>query len=490
MDEMRPPGQKAIFHNVMPIAGFHDPERDIWGPFVWSEKCFRIRLATDLGPLAVKLCYYGERTPLVIRGSETGKTEILLYRGWYTYPIDLSGLRGADLIFEVGRLIDVPGDARELGMMIRWIKPLGKGCSCDQLTRVLQNKVLNESEFAQGQSLLKSFPTKLRINTATECSMDAYCAYCDWDRTKDDERRSDFKFDMKTLEELGSFYALADEIVDNSYGEPLLYSHFGAFVDAFDRTFKSFEAGTNGLLLNAENRKKLLGKDVLLYVSADASTAEGFSRYRKADFQQLIDSLRELCQERQAHHELPKVIMSFIAMKSTVSDLGPFLDLMNEVGVDGTKVIYLDPDSYLRTKIVDRDGFSFDYDAELLSWPELEALKTRVRELAREKGTTVITRMDFGEEEAACGGPLCSDPWKNIHVLERGVVACLFSRNTPVAYWSERGDRTVEQFLADVWNGERYREIREKLSSGTLADLCKQSLSCPLVRKRMESDGE
>jgi len=481
-------GNTAIYHSVEPIEGFHEIERDIWGPFVWAKKCFRIRLLDGVKQLVVKLCYYEEGESLVIRGSLSGKTEIELYMGWNTYPVDISGFEGPDLLFDISRLIDVPEDSRELGLMIRWIKPQGKGCSCDQLTRVLQNKALNEEEFAQGETSLDSFPTKLRINTATECSMDSYCAYCDWDRTKHDESKSDFNFNLKTLDELGRFYTLADEIVDNSYGEPLLYPGFAEFVDEFDRSQKSFEFGTNGFLLNPENRKKLLGKETLLYVSADASTAEGFSKYRRADFQQLIDSLRDLCRERKAHHELPKVIMSFVAMKSTVDDLGPFLDLMKDVGVDGTKVIYLDPDPYLRQQVVDRDGFSFDYNAELLSWPELEALRPRARELAREKGVTVITRMDFGEEEAACGGPICSDPWKNIHVLERGIVACLFSRTTPVADWSERGDRTVEQFLMDVWNGDKYREIREKLSAGVLPDLCKQSLSCPLVRKRTERE--
>ncbi len=480
---------QAIFRNVIPVGGFHEVERDIWGPFVWSEKRFHIRLKNDVGHLVAKLCYYGNGETLAIRANGGGKTEVTLTRGWSTYPIDISGMEGEELEFDISRLIDIPEDSRELGLMIRWIRPVENGLSCDSMIQVLRNKSLNEEEFAQGRIVLDSFPTKLRINTATKCTMDPCCAYCDWDRTKSDEQQSDFEFDLTKLGELGRFYTLADEIVDNSYGEPLFYPHFSEFIHEFDRSLKSFEVGTNGLLLSSGNRKKLLGKEVVLYVSADASTAEGFNRYRKADFHKLINYLRDLCRERKDHNELPKVIMSYVAMKSNIDDLGPFMDLMKDVGVDGTKVIYLDPDPYLQQRTVDRDGFSFDYNAELLNWSELEDLGLQVKELAREKGTTVITRMDFGAEEAACDGPICSDPWKNIHVLDRGVVVCLFSRTNPLARWSERRGRSLERFLRDVWNDERYQGLRADLAQGRLPELCRKSLSCPLVRKRLQGSG-
>lgn len=486
-DRMTNPGTRAIFGEIGTVTGFHETERDIWGPFVWTGKRFRIRLGNERTHLAARLCWYGDGQSMEIRASGGGTTSLNLVRGWNTYPIDLTGLQGDELEFEMDRLIDIPEDSRELGVMIRWIRPVTGGVTPESLTDVLRNKTLNEREFARARIELESFPSMLRISTATRCSMDPCCVYCDWDRTKESESQSDFSLNLSNLRELGRFYTLSEEIVDNSYGEPFLYPEFVDFVDEFDRAYKRFEIGTNGFLLGQANRKRLLGKDVTLYVSADASTAEGFNRYRDADFNKLVGYLRDLCRERKEHHDLPRIIMSYVAMKSNVDDLGPFLDLMKDVGVDGTKVIYLDPDPHLEQRVVRRNGYVFDYGAELLSWSELEHLKVRAEQLGREKQVVVINRMDFGAEEAAAGGPICSDPWKNIHVLNRGIVACLFSRNHPVAYWSERGDRTIEQFLLDIWNGEQYRKIRDALARGELPDLCRKSLSCPIVRKRMES---
>ena len=91
------------------------------------------------------------------------------------------------------------------------------------------------------------------------------------------------------------------KVVDNSYGEPMLKDSFWDYVHEFERSLKYFEFGTNGSLLHSENRKRLLGKNAVLYVSADAADPERFSRYRNSDFSQLMENLKSLCEERAAH---------------------------------------------------------------------------------------------------------------------------------------------------------------------------------------------
>lgn len=474
---------QTIFYGLQPEAeGIHERERDIWGPFVWTRRCFTVRRSVEIDHYAVKLCYYGRHGKLII-SDNARKEEFTLHKGWNTYPIDFSGFRGNRIEFELSHTVPVADDPRELGIMIRSFSPLENDSQRVGLQKVLSNKILNNTEYEKGLIQLISVPSKLRINTATQCTMKPPCVYCDWERTKKGENESDFKFGSDSLSAIGQFYTLADEIVDNSHGEPLLNRQFGSFLNTFEKSHKYFEVGSNGQLLSEVNRRMLLGKNVVVYVSADAASAEAYARYRDNKFDSLINNLRAICKERKMHREFPKIIMSFVAMRSNQNEIGPYMDLMKEVGVDGIKMIYLDPDPYLKQRVLIRNGFRFDYDAEVLSLSELQHLYDKAKQMAEEKGVQLITRLDFGAEEAAGEGPLCSEPWKNIHILDRGIVLCLFSRTTPVAKWSERGNRSIEQFLFDVWSGKQYQKIRTELGEGTLPELCRMSVSCPVVRK-------
>jgi MoaA/NifB/PqqE/SkfB family radical SAM enzyme len=475
---------KAIFSTITSGEGFQGVEKDIWGPLVWTRKCFSIHRPPPFESFILQACYYGDRGKLLLKGRDKS-FEIELYKGWNRYPLDLSSL-GPDITCEVDPLVPADGDPRELGIMIRRFDACSDDSDMNSLQKALENKCRNEKEYGEGRSILDSFPSKLRINTATDCTMKPPCVYCDWSRTKRDEQDSGFINSLSTLFEMGRFYRFAEEIVDNSYGEPLLKETFWDYIHEFEKSLKYFEFGTNGTLLHAENRSELLGKNAVLYVSADAADADRFSHYRNDGFLHLMENLKSLCAERAEHRHFPKVLMSYVAMRSNQDQVEPFLDLVKEVGVDGVKFIYLDPDSELENRILVRRGFRFHYGSEALSLVELERLFAKAKSLGRSKGVPVITRLDFGAEEEAGSGPLCSEPWRNIHVLDRGIAVCLFSRTMPIARWSEQRGRPLEQFLWDVWNGERYQKIRHDLASGRVPEFCQRASSCPIVRKRFE----
>jgi MoaA/NifB/PqqE/SkfB family radical SAM enzyme len=476
---------ETIFGPIRNDSGFHGIERDIWGPFVWTHKHFAFWRPESCECFVLQACYGGDEGKLSLMGQ--GRTlQIDLYKGWNVYPLDLS-LLGCKITGRIEPLIPVDGEYRELGIMIRRFDACSDSSRMNDLNGVLANKCVNEREYSEGQTIVKSYPTKLRINTATSCTMNPPCVYCDWSRTKRDETDSGFATNLSALFEMGGFYKLAEEIVDNSYGEPLLKESFWNYVDEFETSLKYFEFGTNGTLLHPENSKRLLGKNVLLYVSADAADPKRFSYYRNSDFSKLIGNLKSLCAERVAHRMLPKVLISYVAMRSNQDQVEPFLDLMKDTGVDGVKFIYLDPDPELERRDSVYGGFRFRYGAEVLRLGELQRLFAWAKSLGQSKGVPVITRLDFGAEEESGGGPICSEPWRNIHVLDRGIAVCLFSRTMPIARWSERGERPLEEFLWDVWNGERYREIRSSLAHGHLPELCLNARSCPIVRRRLDS---
>ena len=229
---------ETIFGPIKSGAGFHEIERDIWGPFVWTQKRFTFRRPQSCEFFVFQACYYGDRGKLSLKG-QGGSLHIDLHRGWNRYPLVLSSL-GSDITCEIDPLVRAGEDSRELGIMIRRFDVCPDASRMNSLHQALANKLLNEREYAEGHTTLTSYPTKLRINTATRCTMEPPCVYCDWSRTKQQERESGFATSLSALFEMGGFYRLADEVVDNSYGEPMLKDSIWDYVHEFERSLKYF----------------------------------------------------------------------------------------------------------------------------------------------------------------------------------------------------------------------------------------------------------
>jgi hypothetical protein len=75
-----------------------------------------------------------------------------------------------------------------------------------------------------------------------------------------------------------------------------------------------------------------------------------------------------------------------------------------------------------------------------------------------------------------------------MYVLSRGIMPCCYATE-PLARWTDQGDRSLEQFLRDVFNGPAYQEIRRELAAGRLSNYCQRTASCPIVKQR-RADGQ
>jgi hypothetical protein len=175
-------------------------------------------------------------------------------------------------------------------------------------------------------------------------------------------------------------------------------------------------------------------------------------------------------------------------MRSNKNEFEDYIDLMKDVGVDGVRVMSLDCYPGLRQRVETRNGFRFSYEHEALSFSQLNEFVDRARSLAAEKSLPFFSVVDFGKDDEGQGTPLCSEPWKSINVLNRGLIMCCNNKIDAVAKWPERRGRTVEQFLLDTWNGEKYQEIRRELADGRFPDFCLRAGECPIVKKKIESE--
>lgn len=75
----------------------------------------------------------------------------------------------------------------------------------------------------------------------------------------------------------------------------------------------------------------------------------------------------------------------------------------------------------------------------------------------------------LGEEKV----PICTEPWKSLYILRRGVLPC--------CYGSARAGQMDE--YRESWNSQLFQDLRRELSAGRFHYYCLDSQACPLVRK-------
>lgn len=470
-------------HGFGLMDGFNELERDMLGPFVWTKRTFRLRRPFASKYLAVKMCYYGQGEKLYLKDAGRIVDQVDLYPGWQRYAIDLSGVKGLELDFELSRTIPVVGDTRQLGLMIRHLQPFEQSQRYRLLGEILANKQLNRQEYLQGQTVLSSSAPSLGINLTSRCNIKPRCVYCEWDWAKGREKQCDSDLTVESLARMGRHYRLADEILDQSYGEPLMHQQLGQMLDAFDSDWKYSEMGSNGQLLNRPNRRKLLGKDMTVYVSVDSSNSSGYQRYRNNRFDKVIGNIRKFCREKKRYNNSPRVIIAFIAMRSNIQELEGVLDLGQELGVDSVRLASLDLAPHLDGIPPSRNGFRFDYDAETLGLAELQSVVDRGRRASAAKGVNFMATLDCGQVLPPEGAPICSQPWQRLFMLKRGFMPCSSARE-PLMEWSQKHEQDLEQFLEEVFNSRPFQELRSSLAQGQLPPFCLNCKCCPIVKVR------
>ena len=467
-------------------AGFYPLEHDGEGPFWWTRPRFVLHRPQAQRYLALRL---GRAAAGRLNINNQSAIECEIAAGWHWYSIDLGSLHSEQIELDVDRYTPATHDSRELGVMLRRIVWHNDSARHRHMEQMRANAILNEEEYRAGAVIMRSYPPLLRITIATRCNIASAepCVYCSWKFVKDEEHGAP-TYDLKFLEGLDRYLSVAKHVSDCSFGEPPMQAEFPQIVDRIADDSRIFSFTSNGTTLNRKTREALLGRNLTVYVSIDSATAAGFARYRDRSFDRIIANLRALCRDKKLHRNLPHVTASFLVMQSNQHEVCDFIALMHSVGVDRVKLASLHREACmdLDGTIKQRDDFVFDYEKEVMALAELDAIADEAQAAADELGISLyLDWRGFSANHGPIGKqPLCSEPWKSLYVLNRGVFPCCFGRK-PIARWKERGNRSPQEFIEDARNGPALQEIRRALASGTFPAYCRSSGSCPIVRKAM-----
>ena len=434
-----------------------------------------------------------------------------------------------------------PGDPRVLGIRVRRPRVHQDPVRHAAITAQYRNSVLNTEELAGRRTELTSTPPSLGIDLHGVCNVKPPCVYCEWDYSKELEGDNvDTPFTLDTLREWGPFFDNSVSLVNCSIGEPFMMKNVDDLLDAFGNGGKVLEMTTNGQILTDRNIQKLLGRPIDLYISLDAATPLTYSRLRNDTFDKILGNLRRLIAAKGGRSGLPRVHLVFMPMKCNLHELEAFVRLCAELDVDRMVLRPLNYSDSITLRW-ERAGYKFVYKDELLPFETLVRASGRAARLCRELGVELADQMDFGGsmrelfEEAFAEGeqrphdaaaavtlhehvditpgdqltaaqpagsappvvehlpptavdtplpslgaehrPMCTEPWKSMYILRRGVLPCCYG-GQPIAEMSE---------YREAWNSPLMQGIRGELLKGRFHDYCLKSPACPIVRKSEEA---
>lgn len=259
-----------------------------------------------------------------------------------------------------------------------------------------KNALVNYREMRDGKKRLESYPLNLGVDLYGKCNIKPSCVYCLWDRMKKLEGKYvETTVDKETLESYGPFFLSARLIINCSFGEPLLHPRFQEILEFCESQKKILEISTNGQSFTKRTITALVGKPIFLYISLDAACKETYAKIRNDRWESIIPNLMLLNQERKKNNHLPKIYMVFMPMRVNEGDLEDYFRLCQKIEADS---LVLRPLNYLENPQIeiDREGYHFDYEKELLSNKELEGIFRKCDELSKKYGVLVANQFTFG----------------------------------------------------------------------------------------------
>ena len=371
-----------------------------------------------------------------------------------------------------------------------WEYRLGQARS-DVPRLVAENRTLNEQEAGAGKTVLKSTPITFNLDLIGVCNMKPPCGMClNW--TGDKGPRHHPGLTVDDLRAFGDPLRLAWEVINCSIGEPLVLKDLLPVVELLASWEKPFGINSNALALTPQLTDKLAPFFEILTItfSVDAATPETYAKIRGPHFMKVIENIAYYGEsKRKAFPEgtASKTGMVMLPMKANRREVSGFIQLAAWLGMDVVELRQLH--DYGAEWKVDKGGFLFDYQEQILPPQELEEVRQEAEKMAAECGIILDCQYQVSEErtyeaflpeDKQEGKIKCFQPWHFILPYQNGETAGCCYMGKSLGNWRKNG-------LAALWNGERMQQIRKEMAEGKLPQHCRQYISCPVVRANPEA---
>lgn len=300
----------------------------------------------------------------------------------------------------------------------------------------------------------------VRMDTTNRCNL--RCSMCPMRLSDDDPQRNWHDIDPNLFDNIaGELFPVAGSVSLSCGAEPLMNTDFPNYLRVlYEYDVPARELVTNGILLTEDIIDKILETPpTSLFISIDGAVQKTHSAIRGgADLNTVISNLKYLsAQKALKKKRFPKISFSVTLQKRNIGELSGIVELAREVGADSVAFVPLVPYEGLDVSSEVIDMKSQSVTAEI----------QKADVIAKKLGI-LLSVAQGGDLRAGKGCPYLFN-W--IFIDPDG-------RVNPCPYWNTSdpvGDFNDSNFN-EIWNNERYSELRQNVDSGTFKSIC---ASCP-----------
>jgi len=291
--------------------------------------------------------------------------------------------------------------------------------------------------------VIKNKPVTAQIEPTSECNL--ACRMCIRKKAGVPFGSMSFENFKKILDSLDSLYKLGL----SGQGELFLNKELFDMIEYANKRGILVNLNSNGTLLTGDIIDKICKADIgEIGISVDSTNKERYEKIRiGANHEKLLDNIKNLVEALKKNKKSTIVTITPIIFKNNIDELPEFVELANKLGVK--KIGF----QTLQTKENYIKSYGKDMKAQIVK--EMKKLNEKMAEaknLAEKYGMTLI----FDEEES----PGCIWPWRGIYVTWDGdVTACCKIVETNDFSLGN----ILKQDFWEVWNGEKYKELRKLL---------------------------
>jgi MoaA/NifB/PqqE/SkfB family radical SAM enzyme len=261
-----------------------------------------------------------------------------------------------------------------------------------------------------------------------------------------------------------------ERAVLHGIGEPMLNKELPRFVAHLKEKGSQVLFNTNGILLDQQHGDALVeaGLDELR-VSIDAATPDLYARLRGVDkLPTVIENMKAFVARHGTEH--PKVSLWFVGLQANLTQMPDFVRLGAEIGV---------PEVYLQRLVFYDNGQNLSKDATIVPDQTLFSVleHQQMNLIAESEKLAASMGMVFHASGAATPRESlevkgdhpwqgCMRPWILMYITVNGTaLPCCISPFAASDYRSIILGNVLQQPLSEVWNSQRYQELRQAVQS-------------------------
>ena len=320
----------------------------------------------------------------------------------------------------------------------------------------------------------KSLPDEIEVEVTTRCHLRCrHCEHTHWAEPGIDMPFGEFKRILDQLPSLRwiGLTGIGESFLHPDFLEMLAYCKGrGAYVELYD----------NYCLIDSIVGKELVKLRIdRIFASLDAATASTYEALRVgAKWDKTMANVEGLVKaKRDARSLVPAMPLHYIVTQANMAEVDEFFRLARQLqpGVVGsrdaavqlTRMLHFYPEA---------EGLYCEVPPEWRDWAEAEARAT---------GINLWWNLDARSPKPPMAR--CTEHRQPFVFATGHVIQCCSQNEGNRREWQKRMamGNAFEEPLADIWNGLRYRELRQLLKQGQMPEACKD---CCLFEGKEKKD--